>query len=147
MNKRFNLEDKKVATTANQVEQTSPVVLKVIEKIAKDKFNVATLKTRNSDSLDFYDAAVWNIKSALEEAYLTGAASNVAAPEVKVDIKNLSKEKANALLSDNLQKAMDLIRQCENIADIHELNFSMDIEYGMGGWYDEGQWHASSQSC
>lgn len=33
-----------------------------------------TLDAKNSDSLDFVDAAVWSIKAALEEAYNCGAA-------------------------------------------------------------------------
>lgn len=43
-----------------------------LEKIAKDHFNVETLETRKSDSLDFYDTAVWCMKSALEEAFKAG---------------------------------------------------------------------------
>jgi len=31
-----------------------------------------TLETRNSDSLDFHDVAVWAIKDALQEAYEAG---------------------------------------------------------------------------
>lgn len=43
--------------------------------IAKKHFSVKTLKTQNSDSLDFYDVAVWSIKTALEEAYKAGQES------------------------------------------------------------------------
>ena len=39
-----------------------------IDKIAKDVLGISTLKTRNSDSKDFYDLAVWDIKKALELA-------------------------------------------------------------------------------
>ena len=48
---------------------------KVLEGIAKKNFNVDTLQTRNSDSLDFHDVAIWSIKSALEEAFLAGQLS------------------------------------------------------------------------
>lgn len=41
-------------------------------KIAKKHFRVETLDTRKSDSLDFYDVAVWQIKDALEAAYQAG---------------------------------------------------------------------------
>ena len=43
-----------------------------IEKIAKDVLGLKTLKTRNSDSLDFSDQSVWAIKEALEKAYDAG---------------------------------------------------------------------------
>ena len=43
-----------------------------LAKIAKDILSVKTLETRNSDSLDFYDMSVWQIKEALELAYKLG---------------------------------------------------------------------------
>ena len=45
---------------------------KVIAEIAKRFLRVQTLETRKSDSLDFYDCAVWCIKEALEAAYEAG---------------------------------------------------------------------------
>ncbi len=44
----------------------------LIERIAKDILDIPTLKTRKSDSLDFHDCAVWQIKRALENAYKAG---------------------------------------------------------------------------
>lgn len=45
----------------------------LIESIAKEHFaNVETLETRNSDSLDFHDVAVWEIKEALKLAFFAG---------------------------------------------------------------------------
>lgn len=41
-------------------------------KIAKKHFDVETLATRNRDSLDFKDVAVWSIEAALREAYEAG---------------------------------------------------------------------------
>ncbi|MBN3760922.1 hypothetical protein [Burkholderia sp. Ac-20365] len=43
-------------------------------EIAARVLGVNTLETRNSDSLDFHDTAVWAIKEALEAAYLAGVA-------------------------------------------------------------------------
>ena len=43
-----------------------------LEKIAKKYLGVETLKTRNSDSLDFYDVAVWNMEMALKKAFELG---------------------------------------------------------------------------
>lgn len=40
--------------------------------IANQVLGIQTLEARNSDSLDFHDLAIWNIKQALEAAYLAG---------------------------------------------------------------------------
>jgi len=45
-----------------------------LEKIARDHFSVETLETRNGDSLDFHDCAVWEIRAALLAAYEAGRA-------------------------------------------------------------------------
>lgn len=44
----------------------------VIAEIAKRHLLIDTLETRNSDSEDFYEVAVWCIKAALLEAYKAG---------------------------------------------------------------------------
>ena len=41
----------------------------LLTDIAKKHLNIETLKTRNSDGLDFHDLAVWSLKDALQEAY------------------------------------------------------------------------------
>tara|TARA_B100001778_G_C18595074_1_gene634255 strand:- start:603 stop:779 length:177 start_codon:yes stop_codon:yes gene_type:complete len=41
----------------------------LLTEIAKKDLNLETLETRNSDSLDFHDVAVWSLKEALQEAY------------------------------------------------------------------------------
>lgn len=43
-----------------------------LTEIARETLNVDTLETRGSDSLDFHDCAVWQIKEALEAAYAAG---------------------------------------------------------------------------
>lgn len=43
-----------------------------IKLIAKKYLGVETLKQRGLDRLDFHDLAVWNIKAALDAAYLAG---------------------------------------------------------------------------
>ncbi len=45
----------------------------IILEIAQEHLDLETLETRNSDSLDFRDQAVWSIKAALEAAYTAGA--------------------------------------------------------------------------
>lgn len=44
----------------------------LLVEIAKKHLNLETLETRNSDSLDFHDVAVWSLKDALQEAYEAG---------------------------------------------------------------------------
>jgi hypothetical protein len=41
--------------------------------IAQNVLGLETLETRNADSLDFTDQAVWSIRAALEAAYAAGA--------------------------------------------------------------------------
>ncbi len=43
--------------------------------IAREALSLETLETRNSDSLDFHDTAVWCVKDALERAYEAGRQS------------------------------------------------------------------------
>lgn len=50
---------------------------KAIESIAKRVLRLDTLETRNNDSDDFRDQAVWNIKDALTEAYEKGMKAGV----------------------------------------------------------------------
>jgi hypothetical protein len=47
----------------------------LLAEIAMKHFFIDTVETRNSDSLDFHDVAVWAIRSALEVAYAAGAAA------------------------------------------------------------------------
>lgn len=59
----------------------------------------------------------------------------------------MSKQEANQKLSDLVQEVYAKLAEAQKLADEHELSFGLDVEYGMGGYYDEGQWHPSSQSC
>ena len=47
----------------------------LLEIASKHFHGVVTLDTRNSDSLDFHDVAVWSIRAALEEAFAAGQAA------------------------------------------------------------------------
>ena len=44
----------------------------ILTLIAQKHLSVETLKTRNADSLDFHDTAVWCLKDALEAAFKAG---------------------------------------------------------------------------
>ena len=47
----------------------------VVAEIAARILRIPTLETRRSDSLDFYDCAVWSIRDALIEDYAAGQKS------------------------------------------------------------------------
>jgi len=44
----------------------------LMAQIARDHLGIKTLDVRKSDSLDFYEVAVWNVKNALEAAWKAG---------------------------------------------------------------------------
>lgn len=56
-----------------------------LQQIALDHLFIATLETRNSDSLDFHDVSVWAIKTALQAAFEAGrnAAANTSQTQAK----------------------------------------------------------------
>ena len=43
-----------------------------INAIAAKVLKIETLETRNIDSLDFHDLAIWQVKQGLQEAYNAG---------------------------------------------------------------------------
>lgn len=44
----------------------------LLAELARQHLGIETLATRNSDSLDFHDVAVWAIRKALEAAWQAG---------------------------------------------------------------------------
>jgi hypothetical protein len=48
-----------------------------LNEIAQDVLDLETLETRNSDSLDFKELSVWDVKEALERAYQAGFRAGV----------------------------------------------------------------------
>ncbi len=44
-------------------------------KIAQKYLRIETLESRKSDRLDFHDVSVWDVKDALEAAYVAGLTS------------------------------------------------------------------------
>jgi hypothetical protein len=63
------------------------------------------------------------------------------------DITQLTEEEATILMAEKVSAAYALIAEAEKIATEHSLSFSWEIAYGMGGWFESGEWRASSQSC
>ena len=49
--------------------------------IAQKHLGIETLKTRNSDRLDFHDTAVWCLKDALEAAFKAGVELGASMPK------------------------------------------------------------------
>ena len=45
----------------------------IIESIAANQLGIETLETRQADSLDFHEVAVWEVREALKQAVLAGA--------------------------------------------------------------------------
>lgn len=59
-----------------------------------------------------------------------------------------TQEEANKLIAQKMKEVEELVAECETIADEANVSFSCDVGgYGMGGWYESGEWQASSQSC
>ncbi|MFN3630031.1 MAG: DUF6900 domain-containing protein [Hylemonella sp.] len=59
----------------------------ILTLIAQKHLGIETLQTRNGDSLDFHDTAVWCLKDALEAAFKAGvefAASSPKAAEAEI---------------------------------------------------------------
>ena len=55
-----------------KTKKQTPTLDDLLAAIAHEKLGFTTLETRNSDSLDFRDVAVWSVKDALEAAYRAG---------------------------------------------------------------------------
>lgn len=64
------------------------------------------------------------------------------------ELELVSKEKnPGELLDELVRQAIALIDEAENIATKHDLEFNLNIAYGMGGWFSSGEWHPSYQLC
>lgn len=78
----------------------------------------------------------------------------------------MDRKEATAKLGQLVNQIYALVHEAEAISDESGVGFSLEIAYGMGGWYtpkrkedetqddddgwydsDEGGWMASSQSC
>ena len=74
---------------------------------------------------------------------------------------DMTKEDAARVIAEKTNAAMALVREAEEIAKEHKLDFHFDVAYGMGGWYNGDEdwddsdcydnedrgWNPSSQSC
>ncbi|HUY05048.1 MAG TPA: hypothetical protein VMV33_17360 [Rhodocyclaceae bacterium] len=62
-------------TKTTHTALTADQIGTLVGGIAANTLRIETLETRNSDSLDFHEVAVWELKRALELAYAAGRAS------------------------------------------------------------------------
>lgn len=53
----------------------------ILTLIAQKHLGLETLQTRNSDSVDFHDMAVWCLKDALEAAFKAGVELGASSPK------------------------------------------------------------------
>ena len=53
----------------------------ILTLIAQKHLGIETLQTRNSDSLDFHDTAVWCLKDALEATFKAGVEFGASSPK------------------------------------------------------------------
>lgn len=62
---------------------------------------------------------------------------------------SVSQKEANEVIAKKVAQIEKLISECEGIAKDAKVTFSIDLAYGMGGYYDgeDGEWHPSSTSC
>jgi hypothetical protein len=52
--------------------ENQELLQKILTGIAEKNLGIVTLEAQNSDSLDFHDVAVWQIKEALQDAFIAG---------------------------------------------------------------------------
>jgi hypothetical protein len=55
-----------------QPTEEQPMQEQVIAELARTYLGFDTLETRSRGALDFHEAAVWNVREALSEAYHAG---------------------------------------------------------------------------
>lgn len=57
----------------------------ILTSIARDHLGIATLDTRQSDSLDFHDVAVWQVEAALKAAFDAGQSTASQPPHQRTE--------------------------------------------------------------
>ena len=60
--------------------ENQELLQKILTGIAEKNLGMVTLETRNNDFLDFHDLAVWQIKEALEDAFIAGMTCGAGLP-------------------------------------------------------------------
>lgn len=55
-----------------EIVEVIPSPNDAFEQIARDKLEIETLASRNSDSLDHHELSIWRLRMAMEAAYAQG---------------------------------------------------------------------------
>lgn len=79
---------------------------KEIEKIAAEILGLETLEARNMDSLDFSDQSVWQLKEALEAAYVAGRVNRMNKNEYKAIRQSLGTQAEVAAMLGNTRETI-----------------------------------------
>ena len=53
----------------------------ILAPIALNRLDIESLRTHNSDALDFHDVSVWGVRHALRDAYRAGLAASTPLAE------------------------------------------------------------------
>jgi hypothetical protein len=61
--------------TTHTDEDAAAAPEELLRELVRRHFHIDTLETRDRDSLDFHEVAVWSVRTALEEAYRAGRAA------------------------------------------------------------------------
>lgn len=104
------------------------------ENIAKKVILTTTeVKTIQNDEENFY--------------HTIGKDSHFNIDEDTKKISKLTVREANEKLAELVCEVYSKIGEAQSFSDEHGLSFNFSVEYGMGGYYEEGVWYPSSQSC
>lgn len=115
----------------------------IIEHIAKKYLRVEDLKTKNSDRLDFYEVAVWDIKEALTQAFMKGTELGLKLnnPDYLTDTDKNTNHSTCAIQADNqltaiaelkskaTEKIIDFIKknECYKSIPVESTTFKEDL--------------------
>lgn len=129
---RFNVDKKELKKS----EDTDIVQKEITKPNTLDSF---------STEVSFSSAMHPELMKVQEEFYQNmNKDSNFNIPP---ESRIMTKQEANENLSKLVAEVYKKLGEAQTFADKHNLSFSLDVEYGMGGSYEEGEWHPSSQSC
>lgn len=61
--------------------------------------------------------------------------------------EKLTQQEAIEKLAELVEIAENALKTAEKFSNEYNLEFGFSPAYGMGGWYESGEWHPSSESC
>ena len=103
-----------------------------------------TIKTKQANHEEIVEAD--SVQQAFDAALLELNLDPVFVLSFNVQ-SHIDRQEAVARISELTNQAREILREAEAIADQAEVSISWDLAYGMGGWYESGEWRSSSSSC